>query len=155
MRGRDRGSQDTASKVEHLSKVCSLPRGAGSLSLPSSTLGQTDRLLSFLSLCHPPYMVAEQGSLKSKMLWARLKIGQRGGLDEGLVTSSAFGNKRKWILFAHKEENSSSPHTSLPCQAPRGHVSTSVLTDGIAGPMSALSSSLELQRTQREPQGFT
>lgn len=118
MRGPDRGSQDTASEVEHLAKVCSLPRGAGSLSLPSSTLGQTDRLLSFLSLCYPPYMVAEQGSLKSKMLWARLKIGQRGGLDEGLVTSSAFGNKRKWILFAHKEENSSSPHTSFPARLP-------------------------------------
>lgn len=77
--------------------------------LPSSTLGQTDRLLSFLTPCYPPYMVAEQGSLKSlKALWGRagLKIGQRGGL----VTSSAFGNKRKWILFAHTEENSASPH---------------------------------------------
>lgn len=124
--------------------------------LPPSTLGQTDRLLSFLTPCYPPYMVAEQGSLRSlKMLWGRAKNRPEGGLDEGLVTSPAFGNKRKRILFAHLEENSSSHHTSLPCQAPRGHVSTSILTGCIAGPTSALSASLELQRTQRGPQGPT
>lgn len=41
----------------------------------------------------------------------QLKIGQRGGMAEEWVTSPAFGNKRKRILFAHTEENSSSfPH---------------------------------------------
>lgn len=30
-------------------------------------------------------------------------------MDEGCVTSLAFGNKRRRILFAHTEENSSSP----------------------------------------------
>lgn len=85
-------------------------------------------------------MVAEQGGLSLlRSCGARLKIGQRGGLDEGLVTSPAFGNKRKWILFAHTEENASSLHTSWPCQAPGRHGSTSALTSRMAGPVSALS----------------
>lgn len=94
-------------------------------------------------------MVAEQGGLNLlRSCGARLKIGQREGLDEGLVTSPAFGNKRKWILFAHTEENSSSFHTSQPCRAPRRRESTSALTSGTAGSISALSSSLELQSTE-------
>lgn len=141
MCGWDRGSQDSASKDEHLIKIPSLPGGAGSLRLPfSSALGQTDRLLSFFTPYYPPYMVAEQGGLSLlRSCGARLKIGQRGGLDEGLVTSPAFGNKRKWILFAHTEENVSSLHTSWPCQAPGRHGSTSALTSGMAGSISALS----------------
>lgn len=138
-----------AAKAEHLTKIPSLPGGTGGLCLFSSARGQTDRLLSLLTPCYPPYMVAEQGGLRLlRSCGARLKIGQRGGLDEGLLTSPAFGNKRKWILFAHTEENSSSNHTSWPCQAPRRHGSTSALTHGMARPISALSSSLELQTTE-------
>lgn len=72
MCGKARGSQDSASKAEHSTKVPSLPGGAGSLCLPSSTL-ETNRQASvfphYSVLPSPPYMVAEQGGLKSfKML---------------------------------------------------------------------------------------
>lgn len=145
-----RGSQDSASKDEHLIKIPSLPGGAGSLCLPSSTLGQTDKFLSFFTPYYPPYMVAEQGGLSLlRSCGARLKIGQRGGLDEGLVTSPAFGNKRKWILFAHTEENAFSLHTSWPCQAPGRHGSTSALTSSMAGPIPALSSETTEHRGHR------
>lgn len=45
-------------------------------------------------------------------------------MAEERVTSLAFGNKRKRILFAHTEENSSPfPHETqtAPGKAPRGH----------------------------------
>ena len=45
-------------------------------------------------------------------------------MAEERVTSLSFGNKRKRILFAHTEENSSPfPHETqtAPGKAPRGH----------------------------------
>lgn len=45
------------------------------------------------------------------------------------VTSLPFGNKRKRMLFAHTEENSSSfPHETqtAPGRAPRGHTCSSL-----------------------------
>ena len=50
-------------------------------------------------------------------------------MAEERVTSLSFGNKRKRILFAHTEENSSSfPHETQTAlgRAPRGHTRSSL-----------------------------
>lgn len=125
---RPRNCQSLKALTQLLQQSSSLPGGSWGqvLSLLGclSILGQTEELLSFLTRLLPSLhgLGAGQSGTLLGCCRGQLKIGQRGGRGGEPVTSPAFGNKRKRIVFAHTEENSSSlPQETAPARAPGGH----------------------------------